>query len=45
MTEVYLRHDASMIVTADLNIDAKSTTLRYGSDDKIFILREFKRPN
>ena len=34
-----------MIITADLTGDGKSTTLCYGSDDKISVLREFKRPD
>jgi len=37
--------DDSMIITADLTGDGKSTTLCYGSDDKISILKEFRRPN
>ena len=37
--------DESMIITADLTGDGKSTTLCYGSDDKISVLREFKQPN
>ena len=37
--------DESMIITADLTGDGKSTTLCYGSDDKISVLREFKRPD
>jgi len=37
--------DESMIITADLTGDGKSTTLCYGSDDKISVLREFKFPD
>lgn len=37
--------DESMIITADLTGDSKSTTLCYGSDDKISVLKEFKRPD
>jgi carbamoyltransferase len=37
--------DESMIITADLTGDGKSTTLCYGFDDKISVLREFKRPD
>jgi len=37
--------DDSMIITADLTGDGKSTTLCYGSDDKISVLREFNRPD
>jgi carbamoyltransferase len=37
-------YDESVIITADLTGDDKSTTLCYGSD-KIFVLREFKRPD
>jgi carbamoyltransferase len=35
----------SMIITADLTGDGKSTTLCHASDDKISVLREFKRPD
>src|SRR5712691_5960813 len=35
----------SMIITADLTGDGKSTTLCYGSNDTISVLREFKRPD
>ena len=37
--------DDSMIITADLTGDGRSTTLCYGSDDKISVLKEFKRPD
>jgi carbamoyltransferase len=37
--------DESMIITADLTGDSKSTTLCYGSNDKISVLKEFKRPD
>ena len=37
--------DDSMIITADLSGDSKSTTLCYGIGDEIKIIREFKRPN
>ncbi|MFZ0893559.1 MAG: carbamoyltransferase N-terminal domain-containing protein [Candidatus Nitrosopolaris sp.] len=37
--------DESMIITADLTGDGKSTTLCHGSDDKISVLKEFKRPD
>jgi predicted NodU family carbamoyl transferase len=37
--------DESMIITADLTGEGKSTTLCYGSDDKISVLKEFRVPN
>ena len=37
--------DESMIITADLTGDGKSTTLCYGSDDKISVLKEFNWPD
>ena len=37
--------DEAMIFTADLSGDSKCTTLCYGKDDKITLLKEFKRPN
>jgi carbamoyltransferase len=37
--------DESMIITADLTGDGRSTTLCYGLDDKISVLKEFKRPD
>ncbi len=38
-------YDESMIITADLTGDGKSTTLCYCSDDKISVLREFNQPD
>jgi carbamoyltransferase len=37
--------DESMIITADLTGEGKSTILCYGVDDKIAVLKEFKVPN
>ena len=37
--------DESMIITADLTGEGKSTTLCYGADDKISVLKEFRVPN
>jgi len=37
--------DESMIITADLTGEGKSTTLCYGSDDKISVLKEFRVPD
>jgi carbamoyltransferase len=37
--------DESMIITADLTGDNKSTTLCIGSDNNISVLKEFKPPN
>lgn len=39
------KFDNSMIITADLSGDSKSTTLCYGTGDEIKIIKEFKRPN
>jgi len=35
----------SMIITADLTGEGKSTTLCYGADDKISVLKEFRVPD
>ena len=37
--------DESMIITADLTGEGKSTTLCYGADDKISVLKEFRVPD
>lgn len=37
--------DESMIITADLTGEGKSTTLCYGADDKITVIKEFRVPN
>ncbi len=37
--------DESMIITADLTGEGKSTTLCYGEDDKISVLKEFRVPD
>jgi carbamoyltransferase len=37
--------DESMIITADLTGEGKSTTLCYGADDKISVLNEFRAPD
>jgi carbamoyltransferase len=37
--------DESMIITADLTGEGKSTTLCYGSDDKINVIKEFRVPD
>src|SRR5438876_250272 len=37
--------DESMIITTDLTGEGKSTTLCYGADDKISVLKEFRVPD
>ena len=37
------RFDESMIITADLTGDGKSTTLCYGSDDKISVTKRIQQ--
>jgi carbamoyltransferase len=37
--------DESMIITADLTGEGKSTTLCYGAEDKISVLKEFRVPD